>query len=107
MQGLLLVAFGGACGSVLRYVTGAVVLRQAAPIPLDVEFTCEPGQVLAIFGPSGSGKTTILRSIAGLYQPTQAQVRSGSEFWTDTAAGIFRPPHARAVGLMRAEEEAV
>jgi len=78
----------------------SVVLRQAAPIPLDVEFTCEPGQVLAIFGPSGSGKTTILRSIAGLYQPTQAQVRSGSESWSDTAAGIFLPPHARAVGLV-------
>ena len=32
MQGLLLVAFGGACGSVLRYVTGAMVLRQAGTV---------------------------------------------------------------------------
>ena len=36
-------------------------LRQPGPIPLDVEFTCDSGEVLAIFGPSGSGKTTILR----------------------------------------------
>ena len=48
----------------------AVALRQAGPIPLDVEFACDPGDVLAIFGPSGSGKTTILRTIAGLYQPS-------------------------------------
>ena len=78
----------------------SVVLRQAAPIPLDVEFTCEPGQVMAIFGPSGSGKTTILRAIAGLYRPEQAQVRSGGESWTDTSAGVFLPPHARTVGLV-------
>jgi len=32
MQGLLLVAFGGACGSVLRYVTGAVVLRHVGTV---------------------------------------------------------------------------
>jgi polar amino acid transport system ATP-binding protein len=44
----------------------AVSLHQTGPIPLDVEFSCDPGSVLAIFGPSGSGKTTILRSIAGL-----------------------------------------
>ena len=47
----------------------SVRLRQSGPIPLDVEFTCDPGDVLAIFGPSGSGKTTILRTIAGLYRP--------------------------------------
>ena len=50
----------------------SVSLRQAGPIPLDVEFACDPGDVLAIFGPSGSGKTTILRTIAGLYRPAQA-----------------------------------
>ena len=56
----------------------SVSLRQPAPIPLDVEFTCDPGDVLAIFGPSGSGKTTILRSIAGLYRPAHASVRAGA-----------------------------
>ena len=56
----------------------SVSLRQPTPIPLDLEFTCDPGDVLAIFGPSGSGKTTILRSIAGLYRPAQTSVRSGA-----------------------------
>ena len=59
-----------------------------------------PGDVLAIFGPSGSGKTTILRTIAGLYRPAHASVRSGAETWTDTATGTFAPPHRRAVGFV-------
>jgi molybdate transport system ATP-binding protein len=77
-----------------------VSLRQASPIPLDLEFTCSPGEVLAIFGPSGSGKTTILRSIAGLYRAARASVRSGSQTWSDTAKGIFAPPHRRTVGFV-------
>jgi molybdate transport system ATP-binding protein len=75
-------------------------LRQTAPIPLDVEFTCDPGDVLAIFGPSGSGKTTILRSIAGLYTPTHALVESGTDRWTDTGIGTFLPPYRRGVGFV-------
>jgi molybdate transport system ATP-binding protein len=78
----------------------SVTLRQAGPIPLDVDFTCDAGDVLAIFGPSGSGKTTILRTIAGLYQPALASVRSGAESWTDTATGVFTAPHRRAVGFV-------
>jgi molybdate transport system ATP-binding protein len=77
-----------------------VSLRQATPIPLDVEFGCDPGDVLAIFGPSGSGKTTVLRTIAGLYRPAHATVRSGGDVWTDTASGVFEPPHRRRVGLV-------
>ena len=78
----------------------SVTLRQTGPIPLDVEFACRPGDVLAIFGPSGSGKTTILRSIAGLYQPAHASIRSGADTWTDTETRTFVPPYRRAVGLV-------
>jgi molybdate transport system ATP-binding protein len=78
----------------------SVSLKQSGPIPLDVEFACEAGQVLAIFGPSGSGKTTILRSVAGLYQPEHASVRSNGVAWTDTANRTFVAPHRRAVGYV-------
>jgi molybdate transport system ATP-binding protein len=78
----------------------SVRLRQPGPIPLDVEFACAPRDVLAIFGPSGSGKTTILRTIAGLYRPTDAIVRSGGEPWTDTASDVFVPAHRRGVGFV-------
>jgi molybdate transport system ATP-binding protein len=78
----------------------AVSLRQNGPIPLDIEFSCDPGHVLAVFGPSGSGKTTILRAIAGLVRPAQGRVQSGADTWMDTDAGIFRPPHRRAVGFV-------
>jgi molybdate transport system ATP-binding protein len=78
----------------------AVSLHQDGPIRLDIEFSCEPGDVLAIFGPSGSGKTTILRAIAGLARPEHGRVQSGADTWTDTSAGIFRPPHRRAVGFV-------
>ncbi len=78
----------------------SVHLRQPGPIPLDIEFVCDSGDVLAIFGPSGSGKTTILRTIAGLYRPATASVRSGPETWTDTVTETFAPPHRRAVGFV-------
>ena len=78
----------------------SVSLRQPAPIPLDVEFACDAGDVLAIFGPSGSGKTTILRSIAGLYRPARAFVQSGGGTWTDTTTGTYAPPHRRGVGFV-------
>ena len=78
----------------------SVSLRQQAPIPLDLDFTCDPGDVLAIFGPSGSGKSTILRSIAGLYRPEHATIRANGETWSDTASKAFAPPHRRAVGMV-------
>lgn len=81
----------------------SVALRQDRPIPLDVEFSCRPGEVLAIFGPSGSGKSTILRSIAGLYTPSHASIRSGADTWVDTTSATFVPPHRRAVGLVLQE----
>jgi molybdate transport system ATP-binding protein len=77
-----------------------VTLRQAGPIPLDVSFGCACGEVLAICGPSGSGKTTILRSIAGLYSPSEARVCIGGTTWVDTAAGVCVPVHERAVGFV-------
>jgi molybdate transport system ATP-binding protein len=75
-------------------------IRQTLPVPLDVEFACAPGDVLAIFGPSGSGKTTVLRAIAGLSRPTTAQIRCDGVTWHDSAERVWMPPHTRAVGFV-------
>jgi molybdate transport system ATP-binding protein len=78
----------------------SVSITQDGPVPLDVAFTCHPGDVLGIYGPSGSGKTTILRAIAGLHRPPQARITIGTECWLDTGRDISRPPHRRSVGFV-------
>lgn len=78
----------------------SVMLRQAAPIPLDVALACRRGELLALIGPSGSGKTTVLRAIAGLYRPQAGRIVAGGEIWLDTDAGIDLRPQARSVGLV-------
>src|SRR5271170_6575741 len=45
------------------------------PILLDVCFSAEPGEFLALFGPSGTGKTTTLRIALGLDPDFQGLVR--------------------------------
>jgi molybdate transport system ATP-binding protein len=77
-----------------------VRLRQAGPIPLDVEFSCGQNELLTLVGPSGSGKSTVLRSIAGLYQPREGRVSCQGAVWFDVADDVNVPPHRRPVGLV-------
>jgi molybdate transport system ATP-binding protein len=78
----------------------SVRIRQAVPVPLDLDFACAPGEVLAIFGPSGSGKTTVLRAIAGLAHPPDAEIRCSGVTWLDTSTGTCAPAHVRRVGFV-------
>ena len=77
-----------------------ISLQQAHPIPLAVELECQSGELLALVGPSGSGKTTILRTIAGLYQPQNANIICQGEIWQDTERQLFLAPYLRHVGLV-------
>lgn len=77
-----------------------VVLRQTAPIPLDAQFACAPGELLALVGPSGSGKSTLLRCIAGLHRTPRGTIACNGETWFDSEAGIDLGPQRRAVGLV-------
>src|SRR5690606_39684064 len=77
-----------------------VELSQERPIPLAAQFSCAPGEVLALVGPSGSGKSTILRAIAGTYRPQLGKIEVNGEAWFSAAAGRFVPAHQRAVGMV-------
>jgi molybdate transport system ATP-binding protein len=83
-------------------VTGAltVSLHQAGPIPLAVELTCAPGDLVALVGPSGAGKTTILRSIAGLYRPQSGRIAVDGETWLASDNRVAVPPYQRRVGMV-------
>jgi len=74
--------------------------RARAPIPLDVTFRVEPGELLALVGHSGSGKTTLLRTIAGLWRPEQARVAVNGSVWLDTAAKVDLPAYRRRAGIV-------
>ena len=52
------------------------------------------GEIFFLLGPSGCGKTTLLRSIAGFYQPEEGRILFGD-------ADVTRlPPHERHTGMM-------
>ena len=77
-----------------------VMARAQTPIPLDIAFRVEPGEMLALVGHSGSGKTTVLRTIAGLWRPEVARVAVNGTTWIDTAARQDMPTHRRRVGVV-------
>ena len=44
------------------------------PVLRDINFTAQPGQMVALIGPTGSGKSTIINLIPRFYTPTSGRV---------------------------------
>jgi len=69
-------------------------------LELDVALAVGVGECLALAGPSGAGKTSLLRTVAGLFEPTKGRVSCDGEHWLDTGRGISVPPDQRRVGYL-------
>jgi iron(III) transport system ATP-binding protein len=67
----------------------------------DLSFSLNEGQIAALLGPSGCGKTTLLRSIAGLIQPTAGTIRFGKQLVS--LSSLVMPSHKRKIGYVPQE----
>lgn len=78
-------------------------VRVRATLPrrgVDLDVTVGDGEVLAVLGPNGAGKSTLLLMIAGLLRPESGRIELGGTVVTDSAAGIFVPPHQRHAAML-------
>ena len=67
---------------------------------LDVDFSAESGEVLALLGGSGCGKSVTLRCIAGIERPDGGHIELDGRVLFDSEKGIERPPQKRRVGYL-------
>jgi molybdate transport system ATP-binding protein len=84
----------------IQFNTHKMLQTADGELPLDVSFTIEKGQFLAIYGNSGAGKTTLLRILAGLTQADKTQIKVADEVWDDSQKEIHLPVQKRSIGFV-------
>ena len=68
-------------------------------LDLHVNFTAQPGEVIALLGPNGAGKTTLLRCITGQAPIDSGHIRFGEQVWDDPSLNVFVAPEHRGEAL--------
>ena len=64
----------------MLYVKDLVIDYGAAPVVEQVNFTVNPGELIAILGANGAGKSSILQCLAGLHRPTSGNILLDDEY---------------------------
>ncbi len=59
-----------------------------------VDFTAYPGQVTALAGDNGAGKSVTIKTISGLWEPTEGQI-----LWEGRPVHLRSPNDAEALGI--------
>lgn len=67
---------------------------------LEVDGHISPGDLVVIYGVSGAGKTSILRMIAGLFNPESGKIEINNTCWFDSQKNINIKPQHRKVGFV-------
>ncbi len=76
------------------------VTRRNGDFLLDVGFSVDARQILAVHGPSGSGKTTLINLLAGLERPDSGRIVIDDRVLFDSVKGIDVKPEARRIGYV-------
>jgi molybdate transport system ATP-binding protein len=67
---------------------------------VEIAFTVERGETVALVGPNGAGKSTVLRAIAGLHPISSGRVAFGDQVWDEPSTGVFVAPRNRQIGAV-------
>lgn len=67
---------------------------------LDVNFTAEDGEALALLGASGCGKSVTLKCVAGIDRPDRGRIELDGQVLFDSATGVNLPPQKRRMGFL-------
>jgi iron(III) transport system ATP-binding protein len=79
----------------LRHVTKSFGKGEGRVVAVnDFTFDFPPGRLTTLLGPSGCGKTTVLRCLAGFYEPERGDVFIGGQRINDL------PPYKRPTGTV-------
>lgn len=78
----------------------AKIQKRYGDFLLNVDFSAESGEVLALLGASGCGKSVTLKCIAGIERPDRGYIELDGRVLFDSRKGIDLPPQKRRVGYL-------